>query len=404
MRFFYAILLVIFAGATASAQQLIRMDSMKLVWSHGTIEKTIDNPDGFELLAGDGSIRPVFYFTNVSGAEIENAAFRVQFFNIRSQRLVYNRNLCADKFGASEPGEIAVRFICQPNDTIRAIDIYFSELPDAPDEVDVRFYVTDSTGMPGTDDDYLMREMTIRRGDDNGEYKFGAYVSYPIDPPLVITEDENEDIWVALGQRGAASFGLGAASFGTGMVTTSISDDPAKIVCAPIATDYNSFRGIAGRRTGVRGDFHNYYAYRNEGGEWHSFMPETGLPAYPHLDAEGNINGVKTYAQGTWIPMIRLPFIGSTEVGVAEETARDLNIYPNPSRGAFTLSMDAAPGRYEISICDELGRTLAMADVFDWGGGAIERNYDFGWLPAGAYYLRIKSGDDTFARKLMIIR
>jgi hypothetical protein len=310
----------------------------------------------------------------------------------------------SDRFGASTPGEIAVRFNCDIDDTIGAVNIYFAELSDAPDEVDVRFYITDSTGLPGTDDISLLHEMTIRRGEDDGEYKYGAYVSYPIDPPLVISEDVNEDLWVAVGQKGAASFELGAASIGTGMVTTSISDDPAKIVCAPIATDYNSFDKIEGRRRAVRGDFHHFYAYRNEGGEWHSFMPEIGLPAYPHLDAEGTINGVKTYAQGTWIPMIRLPIAENTEVGVAEKPDRDINIYPNPADSRITIGFDAAPGRYAISICDELGRTLAEIDAFDWGGGMLDRSYNLPGLPTGLYILRILNGEELISGKLMIVK
>jgi hypothetical protein len=72
-------------------------------------------------------------------------------------------------------------------------------------------------------------------------------------------------------------------------------------------------------------------------------------------------------------------------------------IYPNPSRGAFSVRHLQA---YELAIYDLRGRKIHAAKIqsaFDSAAQGLN-------LASGIYFVRIHSGTKTYNRKLVILK
>ncbi len=79
-----------------------------------------------------------------------------------------------------------------------------------------------------------------------------------------------------------------------------------------------------------------------------------------------------------------------------------LNIYPNPSSGLITVDADKLePGKTTIQILNSGGRII-FKGIFPNSTGHLKKQFDFGMLPGGAYYLRLINGDKTNTVQLII--
>ena len=85
---------------------------------------------------------------------------------------------------------------------------------------------------------------------------------------------------------------------------------------------------------------------------------------------------------------------------VSAETAAPANVqvYPNPSNGMFSITSQNELGAAEISVSDEAGKTVETQDV-----NLGSNNLDLTPLPSGTYFLHIKTTDgQSFLRRVVI--
>jgi plastocyanin len=91
---------------------------------------------------------------------------------------------------------------------------------------------------------------------------------------------------------------------------------------------------------------------------------------------------------------------GST-VSVAENQDLNFSIYPNPTQGAFKVSSDEfSKGNGNITILDLNGKTVVSQEI----DGSRECRFDLSTQPQGFYFIRVKSGDASSVRRLIITR
>lgn len=81
-----------------------------------------------------------------------------------------------------------------------------------------------------------------------------------------------------------------------------------------------------------------------------------------------------------------------------ENTAVDLEVFPNPASTAFTVQTDAGHPVRAITIVDINGRVVANYNEVNSSNYTVARN----GLPRGTYVLRLQFDDGVTARKLMV--
>ncbi|RZJ67465.1 MAG: T9SS type A sorting domain-containing protein [Flavobacterium sp.] len=103
--------------------------------------------------------------------------------------------------------------------------------------------------------------------------------------------------------------------------------------------------------------------------------PAHGVPV---LEATGSEAG------NTFIPL-RVTFFGQA-LKVQTRTFENVNLYPNPTSGELHLSEDIP---------------VDKVDVFDMLGTRVGQSLDISNLATGVYFVKIKSGDANFTRKVV---
>ncbi len=92
-------------------------------------------------------------------------------------------------------------------------------------------------------------------------------------------------------------------------------------------------------------------------------------------------------------------------IGVEEIKIASLNfdVYPNPANDAFNISFETMePGKAEITISDLLGREIKTVMKDQLNGGNHEYNVDASQFSKGIYLVRLKAGDISTVKKLVI--
>ncbi len=90
----------------------------------------------------------------------------------------------------------------------------------------------------------------------------------------------------------------------------------------------------------------------------------------------------------------------ASTVGISEGDASSYLIFPNPAKSSFMIRYPEErqiPG--EISLLDETGQVSALKL-----NAAGSNTFSIGELPAGIYFVRIKTDAHTIVKRLMIIR
>lgn len=92
--------------------------------------------------------------------------------------------------------------------------------------------------------------------------------------------------------------------------------------------------------------------------------------------------------------------ISETPVGVAERAALSdrIRIFPNPSTGEFSVSLESASSLRSLTILDPTG-TVKFREEMDLPTQLITRNVD---LPNGVYLMRMETGAGSTTKKLVI--
>ena len=75
-------------------------------------------------------------------------------------------------------------------------------------------------------------------------------------------------------------------------------------------------------------------------------------------------------------------------------------IYPNPTSGATTITLNGVEGKVNISVVDMNGRTVTSEDVEC--GSECEKRIDVAGLAQGTYFVRVLGDDINSVRKLIV--
>jgi PKD repeat protein len=94
-----------------------------------------------------------------------------------------------------------------------------------------------------------------------------------------------------------------------------------------------------------------------------------------------------------------------TTVGTdAPEWLESFQLYPNPSAGAFWVEMKGKwPGDVQFYVFDPTGKLLRMETIAS-PAEAVTQKFDLGGIPAGQYWLRIRTGGMSWLQKVLIAR
>ena len=94
-----------------------------------------------------------------------------------------------------------------------------------------------------------------------------------------------------------------------------------------------------------------------------------------------------------------------TITGTEDATPWDIfKIYPNPNQGRFTVEMSGiAQDQLEFVVFNTLGQQLTYETV-DFRSGYLQRTFDYSYLPAAMYTLRISSGSRSKFVKIAVQR
>jgi hypothetical protein len=90
-----------------------------------------------------------------------------------------------------------------------------------------------------------------------------------------------------------------------------------------------------------------------------------------------------------------------SSLNVDEVSLENLDIYPNPSQGKFTIELSTnSSSNIQLSIYDLRGRSLVNKhyDVF----GKFQQELDVSHLASGIYLLKLTDGSKSFTKKLML--
>ncbi len=142
-----------------------------------------------------------------------------------------------------------------------------------------------------------------------------------------------------------------------------------------------------------------------EGGEWsgpgvtdNTFDPTDLDPGtytiiYTYTDA----NGCSAEAQGEIVVELC--------VNIRDITLTDVVVYPNPFEQFVDITWNQLPGSdAEFRVIDLMGRTLSLTQLDDQQAAAGTYRLELSSLPAGSYFLEIRSGEAVFRTTLVRIQ
>ncbi len=96
------------------------------------------------------------------------------------------------------------------------------------------------------------------------------------------------------------------------------------------------------------------------------------------------------------------------EINATATNATDFNIftemvvYPNPSNGNFTLTLNGAPvPQIKVSIVNIIGQTIT-SDILDFNAGNITKAYNLERFDSGAYIIKVEAADTIEYQKFII--
>jgi PKD repeat protein len=89
--------------------------------------------------------------------------------------------------------------------------------------------------------------------------------------------------------------------------------------------------------------------------------------------------------------------------GTSEATwVSGFQLYPNPSTGVFTVSLEGAPqSEVAFTLFNALGQQVKR-DVSEFNTGRLERTFEYGQLAAGFYTLRVEANGEAMYVKVTV--
>lgn len=84
-------------------------------------------------------------------------------------------------------------------------------------------------------------------------------------------------------------------------------------------------------------------------------------------------------------------------------TVNQLNVYPNPSNGKFALDFELAEkGKTQLLVTDLQGKEVYKEEFVNEGTGLQTRQLDLSNQAGGFYLLKIKNGDKSLVKKIVL--
>ena len=123
----------------------------------------------------------------------------------------------------------------------------------------------------------------------------------------------------------------------------------------------------------------------------HSLFDEQGLNPNDPVDF-----GIPTWYYITRTPMVRMNFEPIIPADISEFEFSVFDIYPNPSLGSFTISLEDA-GEFAVSVINVLGQTV-YSEVID----SKLTNVNLTGISKGMYTVELNSGDVLYTEKLIV--
>lgn len=132
----------------------------------------------------------------------------------------------------------------------------------------------------------------------------------------------------------------------------------------------------------------------------HVYVGDEGLSTAIQNDGKIVVAGYSVYTNGPFWHVIR--FNNNTVVsGISEYGSNnelDVNIYPNPSSGIFTINLKNQTVKTEICIHDILGNCVLDKMSVKNNNQGIDLSHQ----PKGVYFVEISSGDERTIKKIVL--
>ncbi len=77
-----------------------------------------------------------------------------------------------------------------------------------------------------------------------------------------------------------------------------------------------------------------------------------------------------------------------------------LNVYPNPSTGAFVVALSAIETGAEVIVTDVQGKVVATKYIA--AGGALNASFELSGISRGLYLVSVKDGERLYRAKLVL--
>jgi hypothetical protein len=311
----------------------------------------------------------------------------------------YTVNTMAGDYGGSAPGRLAMKFTLSRDDTLYGYQGHYNST--ALDDIKYELYTSINDSLPGELIEESKHKSWVMWDDIRDAVFNDEYVVSLLKKPLYLKKGT---YWMSVSQMGESSFWLGASKYRMGMRTMSVSDNKETA-----AGNLSLMINRQFRKPDTKGNI-NVFAYCNSlsGNDWVPFMPNSGFPAYAHLDYLGTSprdKSTKTYTRGTWVPMLR-PYFGTSHItGVEpEETiSGELIVYPNPASDYIEISVSSVILSETkdpfIKIYNVLGveiTTPNLTSALPQGEGVVR--LDVSGLSPGVYFVRIGDRVQKFVK------
>ncbi len=123
------------------------------------------------------------------------------------------------------------------------------------------------------------------------------------------------------------------------------------------------------------------------------------VPTEYLLQTTGAVNGSRTISVNTVVADV-----DDANGALPDACALGQN-YPNPFNPATTISYQIPERAYvRLSVYDVIGREVALLVDGEMPAGAYSLRWDAAAMPAGVYYYRMRAGDFSESKKLLLMR
>jgi len=136
-----------------------------------------------------------------------------------------------------------------------------------------------------------------------------------------------------------------------------------------------------------------------------SIHPEEGISALTFLDESVMSGQMYAYRIHGILPTGEAIRSNTVELSVFySEPLTISSFYPQPSKGAISLDVNSPETDYmSITLFNNLGKKV-FSNVTDLPEGFTQIQLDIKHLPTGSYYAQIRTADQYFEQKLMLIK